>query len=461
MSFNTIELKYILRERGYLRGPFGSALKRAELKTSGVPVYEQQHAITGARSFRYFIDDEKYQSLKRFTVEVNDLIISCSGTVGRISIINSEDPKGIISQALLILRPNTEVVTPYFLYYFLISEQGQREILNASQGAVQLNIAPRAVVEKIPVPAPTIEEQDEIVSVLRSVDDKIALNTQTNQTLEQIAQALFKSWFVDFDPVKAKMAALAAGGTVEEAELEAMSIIAAKSPEQLTELKQTNPEAYKKLAQTAALFPSAMQDSELGEIPQGWSISTIEQSFKVVMGQSPKGDTYNENKEGALFYQGRAEFGWRFPSPRLYTTEPKRMASKGDVLMSVRAPVGDLNIAIGDCCVGRGLCSLLHNSDSTAFSYYLLKSLQKRLNVFNGEGTVFGSINQRDLKSIQFISPTLQLVGIFVVMTTPLDESIESLSLEMMSLSSLRDSLLPKLFSGEVNLSQESVYDKF
>src|SRR5262245_6661943 len=96
-------LRDALGEKGYIRGPFGSALGRPELKSSGVPVYEQQHAITGTREFRFYIDEEKYAALKRFAVQPQDLIISCSGTLARVSIIREEDPAGIISQALLIL----------------------------------------------------------------------------------------------------------------------------------------------------------------------------------------------------------------------------------------------------------------------------------------------------------------------------------------------------------------------
>lgn len=103
MSDKYENLGNLLEPKGYIRGPFGSALKRNELLNSGIPVYEQQHAITGIRNFRYFINENKFNELKRFTVKNNDLIISCSGTVGKISIIKETDPKGIISQALLIL----------------------------------------------------------------------------------------------------------------------------------------------------------------------------------------------------------------------------------------------------------------------------------------------------------------------------------------------------------------------
>lgn len=280
MKFDPIELKCLLGSKGYLRGPFGSALKRGELKSLGIPVYEQQHAITGAREFRYFIDEKKYESLKRFTVNANDLIISCSGTVGKVSVISTDDPKGIISQALLVLRPDIRKITSDFLYYFLISNQGQRELLNASQGAVQQNIAPRAVVEKIQVPTPSLDIQERIVVVLKTIDNKIQLNRRINQTFEQLAQAIFKSWFVDFEPVKAKIAVLKAGGSSEDALLAAMQAISGKDETALTRLQAEQPEQYAELSSTAELFPSAMQDSELGEIPEGWKTGTLEELIK-------------------------------------------------------------------------------------------------------------------------------------------------------------------------------------
>ena len=118
------KLKDIIQDKGYIRGPFGSALKRNEMKEVGIPVYEQQNAIYNHRDFRYFIDEEKYESLKRFTVKKDDLIISCSGTVGKVSIIKEDDPIGIISQALLILRPNTEIINPDFYTISLPHQEG-------------------------------------------------------------------------------------------------------------------------------------------------------------------------------------------------------------------------------------------------------------------------------------------------------------------------------------------------
>ena len=193
----TVLLGDLMAEKGYIRGPFGSALRRPEMKSEGIPVYEQQNAIYNHRDFRFFIDDQKHEELKRFTVKPGDLLISCSGTLGKITIIRPEDPIGIISQALLILRVDPDKVLPEYLYYFLSSGRGQRLLLGASHGSVQTNIAKRAVVEAIKIDLPSLPEQKKIADIIGTIDEKIELNRQMNETLEQVGQALFRHYFID------------------------------------------------------------------------------------------------------------------------------------------------------------------------------------------------------------------------------------------------------------------------
>ena len=152
-------LSNVLVEKGYVRGPFGSALKRADMKEVGIPVYEQQHAIYDSREFRYYIDEKKFNNMKRFQVKKDDLLISCSGTVGKVTIIKEEDPKGIISQALLILRADTNKVLPLYLKYFFSSREGYNAIVSRSSGSVQVNIAKRNIIEQIPIRLPQIKVQ--------------------------------------------------------------------------------------------------------------------------------------------------------------------------------------------------------------------------------------------------------------------------------------------------------------
>ena len=187
-------MKYKLKDvlNRYIRGPFGSALKRSEMKSYGIPVYEQQNAIYDHREFRFFIDDDKFNELKRFQVQTGDLIISCSGTVGKVSIISKDDSKGIISQALLILRPNTDIILPDYLYYFFKSYYGYKSLISRSSGSVQINLAKREIIEDIDIFVPVKSIQEKIVRILKNIDNKIKVNNEINNNLYEFTNKLFE-----------------------------------------------------------------------------------------------------------------------------------------------------------------------------------------------------------------------------------------------------------------------------
>ena len=182
IEFDSIKLKDVLKIGGYIRGPFGSSLKRDELKYEGIPVYEQQHAIHNSREFRYYIDEDKFKELIRFKTLPNDLIISCSGTIGKISIISEEDPIGIISQALLILRIDNNKILPKFLSYFLSSHKGHDYLVSESNGSAQVNISQKDVINKIPIKLPPLNIQKEIVFELENIDSTI------NKTIHKVQE---------------------------------------------------------------------------------------------------------------------------------------------------------------------------------------------------------------------------------------------------------------------------------
>lgn len=171
------------------------------------------------------------------------------------------------------------------------------------------------------------------------------------------------------------------------------------------------------------------------------------------MGQSPKGDSYNEDGIGTVFYQGRAEFSSRFPTRRLFTTEPKRMAQANDTLMSVRAPVGDLNVAYESCCIGRGLAAIHSKAKQQSYILYTMFALRQQLEVFNGEGTVFGSINRDALNSMPIKLPPEELLCQFEQLVEPMDAAIRNNYEENCRLTAIRDSILPRLMSGELDIS--------
>ena len=144
-----------------------------------------------------------------------------------------------------------------------------------------------------------------------------------------------------------------------------------------------------------ALFPDSFEDSELGKIPKGWEVKTLGECFSLTMGQSPPGSTYNDHGQGLPFFQGRTDFGFRFPENRKFCTAPTRVAQLGDTLVSVRAPVGDINMAWEQCCIGRGVASLRHKSASSSFTYYFAWAIQEKISVYEHTGTVFGAINKK------------------------------------------------------------------
>jgi type I restriction enzyme S subunit len=204
--------------------------------------------------------------------------------------------------------------------------------------------------------------------------------------------------------------------------------------------------------QTAALFPDRFVESELGMVPLGWEVSTIQESFILTMGQSPPGHTYNELGEGIPFYQGRTDFGFRFPSQRIFCTSPTRYAEIGDVLVSVRAPVGDVNMALERCCLGRGVAGLKHPKDYKSFAFYTARGLRTRFDLFDSEGTVFGSINKKDFQELPVIQPTPDVMKVFDEIASPLDSKIIANERQIRTLTDLRDTLLPRLISGQLRL---------
>ncbi|MBU0710930.1 restriction endonuclease subunit S [bacterium] len=286
--------------------------------------------------------------------------------------------------------------------------------------------------KRILVHYPHPYEQRAIAHILGSLDDKIELNRQMNRTLEAMAQAIFKSWFVDFLPVRAKQSARTQTGDPVHAKAEGRD----------TGLP----------AEIAKLFPDSFEESELGLIPKGWNSSFLGQEFQITMGQSPPGNTYNEIGEGLSFFQGRRDFGFRFPSKRVYCTAPKRIAKYGDTLVSVRAPVGDINMALNECCIGRGVAGIRHNSESRSYTYYTMKTLSDTFAQFEADGTVFGAINKNQFADIPWLSISKDIVDMFESFVFPYDEYIYNNSTELTGLINIRDILLPKLISGELRV---------
>ncbi len=201
----------------------------------------------------------------------------------------------------------------------------------------------------------------------------------------------------------------------------------------------------------ANLFPDTLDDE--GK-PVGWRVGKLSSSFRLTMGQSPPGSTYNDDRKGLPFFQGRTDFGFRYPENRKYCTAPTRIAERDDTLVSVRAPVGDINMAWEKCCIGRGVAALRHMSGSRAFTYYSAWAIQQTLRQYEHTGTVFGAINKRQFETLSVVEPPPEIVSRFDCKVGPFDEYIRRNVAESRTLAQTRDTLLPKLISGEIRVAE-------
>ena len=194
-------------------------------------------------------------------------------------------------------------------------------------------------------------------------------------------------------------------------------------------------------------------------IPQGWNDGIFADIANITMGQSPDGSSYNETGEGEIFYQGSTDFGIRFPSVRMYTTSPTRFAKQGDILMSVRAPVGAVNIANTDCCIGRGLSAINSKIGSMTYIYFVVHYLKVRFDNLNSAGTTFGSITKDDLFNLPVVIPPSEIVEQFEKVCNPIFDKQMEIGFEIESLTKQRDELLPLLMNGQVSLNSDLSHD--
>lgn len=418
VDWDVKELKEILSNKGYIRGPFGSALRRPELKTEGIPVYEQQNAIYNHRNFRYFIDEEKLKKLSRFIVKENDLIISCSGTLGRVSIISKDDPVGIISQALLILRPNISMVHPQFLFYFFYSQKGYSSLISRSSGSVQVNLAKREVIEKIILPLPPFHEQRLIASFLRTLDNKIELNRQMNTTLEAIGQALFKHWFVDFEfPNEEGKPYKSSGGEMEE--------------------------------------------TDLGVVPVGWNVSAIGKELKIVLGGTP--DRTNEIywKNGIIPWINSGKVNeFRIIEPTEYITKEgldnsatKLLPKRTTVLAITGATLGQVSLLEIESCANQSVIGVLESDTiPSEYIFYWIKHTIDEIISWQTGGAQ-QHINKNNVDNSFLLIPDNKILNKYLEIISPVFDKISQNSYEAFNLVKIRDTILPKLMSGEIRVN--------
>ncbi len=321
---------------------------------------------------------------------------------------------GGCSADVLVLKTTNPKFDAKFVYYNLFQDLFFKHQMTGSKGSKM----PRGDKDQILtflIPEFDKSYQKRIADFLTVIDDKIALNKKINSELENLAKTIYNYWFVQFDfPNEEGKPYKTSGGEMEWNE----------------ELKR--------------------------EIPKGWTKGKLSEVANITMGQSPEGASYNEDGDGMVFFQGSTDFSFRFPEVRMYTTEPTRFAKEEDILLSVRAPVGTINIANENCCIGRGLAALKSKNGTQSYLLYLMYYFKSMFDIQNRTGTTFGSIDKDTLYGLAFPKPPVELQKKYQEIVGKYDAMILSRSRENLELIKLRNFLLPMLMNGQVKVNSEA-----
>lgn len=398
-----------------------------------------------------FTDEAGYQSrIKRAVPQAGDIVFTREAPMGEVCLI-PEGLKCCLGQRQVLLRPKKNVDGEY-LYWALQSPFVKNQISwNEGTGTTVSNVR-IPVLKSLEIPRRG-DDETTVATILSSLSNKVRLNTETNQTLEQIAQAIFKSWFVDFEPVKAKMKALAAGGSEEDALLAAMQAISGKDKAQLTQLQTDNPEHYNQLRTTAELFPSAMQDSELGEIPEGWQNGALADIARFSKDKIATSEltvaTYISTENMLENKKGITEASTVSSASSVPKFNPKQ------VLISNIRPYFK-KIWFANKTGGRSPDVLgfeSKTSDSEEFLYNtLFQDCFFEYMMLTSKGAKMPRGDKKAIMQFPVVIPCSNIMRAFCQRVKPFYIFIAENNQECLNLESLRDTLLPHLLSGQLSV---------
>ena len=412
---------------------YGKAIKKDDQRTMGIPVY-------GSNGIYTYSDSA--------LVQQHAVIIGRKGSVGKVHL--STEKCWISDTAFYVIKDSLD--ESYFVYY-LLSSLGL-ENMNTDAAVPGLN---RDNAHRLEIKIPnSIEKRINLVEPLIKLDQKIHLNNQINQTLESIAQAIFKSWFIDFDPVRAKIAAKQNG---EDPELAAMCAISGKSEE---ELQQMPEEDLTELQATAALFPDELVESELGEVPKGWEVTRFSNIVEKYIDNRGKTPPIQSEGIPLLEVKHLPEFSLnpdlntdKKVSLETFNTWFRAHLQENDLIMSTVGTIGRLCIVPANrtLAIAQNILGLRFklNKVNPLFMYYQMNSAKFRNDVdARLVITVQSSIKRKDLETIDLLQPDIKIQNIFAEKIKPFVLSQQSD--ESLKLIDIRDALLPKLLSGEITL---------
>lgn len=436
----------------------GKYPKATDFIETGIPFISASDFSEGrikSDNFR-FISEQQHETLLKGQTKFGDVLVVTRGNgVGNVAWVDEEFNNCNLNAQLALLRSDEKEIHNKFLYYLLSSPKYKEILISYSSGSAQPQLPIRAL-KLIELSFPEYDKQKSIAKILSDLDDKIHLNNQINQTLESIAQAIFKSWFIDFEPVRAKIAAKQEG---KDSELAAMCAISGKSE---AELEQMAADDFAELQATAALFPDELVESELGEVPKGWDKYSLSKMITLIGGGTPKrsepnywnGDIFwfsvkdvpNEGEVFVITTQEKiSELGLNKSSTKLLPV--------GTTIITARGTVGKIalvgyEMAMNQSCYGvQGI-----NGVRQFMTYYLIKNAVEVLKK-NTHGAVFDTITQSTFDTVTSIKPSIEMMDLFESKVEKIMGHIKNNLYENNSLIALRDTLLPKLLSGELDVS--------
>jgi type I restriction enzyme S subunit len=364
-------------------------------------------------SFSQFTDSSIQIRENKF-VKRGDILVNSTGTgtAGRCAFV-AELPKSqrlIVDSHILILRCHNYYEAQCLSYILFSFEKTLMSFMTGSSGQSELDkVVLLNLLTRMPTEPAILQK---IAAVFTALDAKIELNNRINAELESMAKTLYDYWFVQFD------------------------------------FPDKNGKPYKTNGGKMVLNAELKR-----EVPAGWEVGELSDIANITMGQSPPGESYNEDREGMIFFQGCTDFGNRFPTIRQHTTQPTRFAKEGDILLSVRAPVGALNIAKVNCCIGRGLAALNSKDSCNTFLFGTMINFKQIFDRRNIDGTTFGSITKDDLFSLKVVRPSKEILKQYQETINPAFEKQNKIELENQQLAELRDWLLPMLMNGQVKVN--------
>jgi type I restriction enzyme S subunit len=345
-----------------------------------------------------FLSQEGHDYQQRLLLPPHSVCVVCIGaTIGKVCMTSRPS---FTNQQINSVAVNQSQHDPFFVYHLLTTLKDE---LKANAGGAATPIINKTAFSDIEVKVPPLPIQRRIAGILSAYDDLIENNQRRIKILEQMARSLYREWFVQF--------------------------------------KFTGHEKVKRVR------------SPLGMIPEGWEVKKLKDVCRLTMGQSPKSEFYNETGEGQVFHQGVTDFGERFPTDRLFCTVEGRIAEAGDILFSVRAPVGRMNIANKKIIIGRGLSAIRHNDGHQVFLWEQLRNHFTKDDMM-GNGAIFAAVTKDDMQGIEILCPPEQLIVSAEKHFLPLHGQIGNLTIQTKNLLETRDLLLPRLLSGQVNIEK-------